>query len=180
LSDLKSDKKSHAPKWIEDERAPDFILLKVKSLLIKFSLSFVSFIQFHFKNNLPEMYQKAGMEDESVWRQWLNINDCERNFPSDKRLTLFQQLLVLQALRPDRLPIAMKEFACKILNLKDISPSTSNIKYIYETETNASEPILIIISPGSDPSEELRELADMVVGKQHYHEVKLSPFFSFK
>lgn len=152
LNDIKADKKSHIPKWVDDERAGDFQL---------------------FKNNLSEVYQKAGLDDESVWRQWIGINDCEKNFPSDRRLTLFQQLIVLQALRPDRLPIAMKEFACKILNLKDISPSTTSIKYIYETETNASEPILIIISPGSDPSEELRELGELVVGKQNYHEIAM-------
>lgn len=121
---------------------------------------------------MPELYQKAGLDEESTWRQWIEINECEKSFPSDKRVTLFQQLLIIQALRPDRLQIAMKEFACKILNLKDISPSTSNIKIIYETETVATEPILIIISPGSDPSEELRELADAVVGKQSYHEVR--------
>ena len=117
------------------------------------------------------MYQKAGLDDESTWRQWIEINECERSFPSDRRVTLFQQLLIIQALRPDRLQISMKDFACKILNLKDISPSTSNIKIIYESETVAIEPILIIISPGSDPSEELRELAENVVGKQSFHEV---------
>lgn len=121
---------------------------------------------------MPDLCQKAGLDDDSSWRQWCEMNDCERNFPSDKRLSNFQQILVIQALRPDRLPLAMRDFACRILNLRDISPSTSSIKYIYETETVASEPILIIISPGSDPSEELRELADSVVGKQSYHEVK--------
>lgn len=79
----------------------------------------------------------------------------------------------MQALRPDRLQVAMKEFVCKVLNLKDISPNNTNIKYIFETETVANEPILIIISPGSDPSEELRELADSVVGKQNYHEIAM-------
>jgi dynein heavy chain 2 len=123
------------------------------------------------KNNLQDLYQKAGLDDESTWRQWIDINECERSFPSDRRLTLFQQLLIIQALRPDRLQIAMKDFACKILNLRDISPSTSNIKIIYESETLPTEPILIIISPGSDPSEELRELAESVVGKQSFHEV---------
>lgn len=117
------------------------------------------------------MFQKAALDDESAWRKWIDINDCERGFPSDKRLTVFQQILIIQALRPDRLQIAMRDFACKILNLKDISPSTSSIKHIYETETVSAEPVLIIISPGSDPSEELRELADSVVGKQSYHEV---------
>jgi dynein heavy chain 2 len=120
---------------------------------------------------LPDLYQKAGLDDEGAWREWCSASECEKAFPSERRLTMFQQILIVQALRPDRLQVAMKEFACRVLNLKDISPSTSSVKYIYETETVASEPILIIISPGSDPSEELRELAEAVVGKQSYHEV---------
>jgi dynein heavy chain 2 len=138
------------PKWLDAERASDFLMLK---------------------NNLSDLFQKAGLDDEGTWRQWSDTNDCEKSFPGDKRLTMFQQILVLQVLRPDRLQIAMKEFVCRVLNVKDISPSTTNIKYIYEAETTASEPVLFIISPGSDPSEELRELADSVVGKQRYHEV---------
>jgi dynein heavy chain 2 len=86
---------------------------------------------------------------------------------------MFQQILIIQALRPDRLPIVMKEYSCKLLNIKDISPSTSNIRYIYENETVATEPVLILVSPGSDPSEELRELAESVVGKQAFHEVAM-------
>lgn len=128
---------------------------------------------------MPDLCNKAGLEEDSSWRQWSEISDCEKNFPQERRLTPFQQILIIQALRPDRLQVAMKEFACRVLNLKDISPSTTSIRYIYETETIAAEPILVIISPGSDPSEELRELAESVVGKQSYHEVKIS-FFKVK
>ena len=150
-----SEKKGGAPKWVVSDRVSDYVMLK---------------------NNLSDLFQKAGLDDEATWRSWMETNDCERSFPADRRLTLFQQLVVLQALRPDRLQIAMKEFACKILNLKDISPSSTNIRTIYESETSAGEPVLIIISPGSDPSQELRELADAVVGKQNYHEVFLFAF----
>lgn len=120
---------------------------------------------------MPDLCQKAGLDDDSTWRQWSDSSEPEKSFPSDRRLTLFQQILIIQALRPDRLQVAMREFACRLLNLKDISPSTTSIRYVYETETLATEPVLIIISPGSDPSEELRELAESVVGKQCYHEV---------
>lgn len=106
----------------------------------------------------------------------MDINDCERKFPSDRKLSLFQQIIVIQALRPDRLQTAMRDFSCKVLNLKDISPSSTNIKHIYEKETTATEPILIIISPGSDPSEELRELAESTIGKNSYHEVTFKNF----
>ena len=67
----------------------------------------------------------------------------------------------------------MKDFACKLLNLKDISPSLTSLKLIYESETLPSEPILVIISPGSDPSDELRELAQSVVGKDSFHEIAM-------
>lgn len=131
------------------------------------------------KGNLPDLFQKAGLDDDSTWRQWTESSEPEKNFPTDRRLSMFQQILIIQALRPDRLQIAMREFACRVLNLKDISPSTTSIKYVYETETVAAEPILIIISPGSDPSEELRELAETVVGKQSFHEVSRSIFYLF-
>lgn len=123
---------------------------------------------------MPDLYQKAGIDDDSTWRKWAEVSECEKNFPSDKRLTSFQQILIIQALRPDRLQIAMRDFAVRVLNLKDISPSSTNIRVIYEHETTASEPILFIVSPGSDPSEELKELAESVVGKQSYHEVSNS------
>lgn len=146
-----SEKRVDAPNWIDEERVADMIALK---------------------SNLPELYQKAGLDDQSIWKSWSRVNDCENNFPSERRVTHFQQLLIVQALRPDRLQNAMRNFACKLIGLKDISPSSTNIKYIYETETIANEPILIIISPGSDPSQELRELGESVVGKQGYHEVE--------
>jgi len=86
-------------------------------------------------------------------------------------LTLFQQILVIQAFRPDRLESAMKQFACDLLGIKDISPETLNLKKLFSKETIAIEPILILISPGADPSAELRDLAIEVTGKDRYFEV---------
>jgi len=54
--------------------------------------------------------------------------------------------------------------------LQDLSPSALNLKQLLP-ETLATEPILLVISPGADPSEELRALAHTTVGDQHYHEV---------
>lgn len=108
-----------------------------------------------------------------MWRSWLQTTDCERQFPSDD-LTLFQQILIIQALRPDRLPVAMRDFVCKFLKIKDISPSTNSMRYVFEHDTVATEPVLIIISPGSDPSEELRELANEALGSRDaFHEVAM-------
>lgn len=94
-------------------------------------------------------------------------------FPDDKQITPFQQILVIQAFRPDRLESAMRQFVCEILGIHDISPETLNLKNLYSKETISTEPILIIISPGADPSTDLRDLATEVVGKDRYSEVNL-------
>ncbi len=55
--------------------------------------------------------------------------------------------------------------------MKEISPPNVNLKRLYETETSAPEPILFIISPGADPSQELEELAKSTIGLEKYHQV---------
>ena len=108
------------------------------------------------------------------------MNECESSFPQDKQMTAFQQLLVIQAFRPDRLESAMRQFACSLLDIPDVSPETLNLKKLYTKETIATEPILIIISPGADPSAELRDLATEITGKDRYSEVNLIVFLPFR
>lgn len=47
------------------------------------------------------------------------------------------------------------------------------MRNIYENESNPNEPILFIISPGSDPSTELQDFAETVVGRQAFHEMAM-------
>lgn len=54
---------------------------------------------------------------------------------------------------------------------KELSPPPLNLRRLY-TETLEWEPVLIIISPGADPSQELAELAAETVGRDNYHEVE--------
>lgn len=55
--------------------------------------------------------------------------------------------------------------------MKELSLPPLNLKRLYQ-ETLEMEPILIIISPGADPSQELLELAGEMVGRESYHEVR--------
>lgn len=77
-------------------------------------------------------------------------------------------------MRPDRLQSALENFAIKSLSLKELTPSSVNLKQLHKMETQASEPVLFIVSPGADPSTELEELAREVVGKDHYHQVGIT------
>jgi hypothetical protein len=49
----------------------------------------------------------------------------------------------------------MHEFVKEAFGGKNVQPSAFDLKTLYQTETTNTDPILFIISPGSDPSAEL-------------------------
>uniref|UniRef100_A0A8C4HFM9 Cytoplasmic dynein 2 heavy chain 1 n=1 Tax=Dicentrarchus labrax TaxID=13489 RepID=A0A8C4HFM9_DICLA len=105
------------------------------------------------------IYQSLCLSDSDLWLSFSQSSQCEQEIPSSiaKKITPFQQLLLVQAVRPDRLQSAMAAFATQALG-KELSPPPLNLRRLY-TETLEWEPVLIIISPGADPSQELAELA---------------------
>ncbi|GAB1603232.1 cytoplasmic dynein 2 heavy chain 1-like isoform X1, partial [Argonauta hians] len=127
------------------------------------------------KYNFPDLFGKLQFEDSNLWRPFLRSRYCEQEFPAsiERNVTKFQRLLVIQAVRPDRLQMAMTQFACWVLGIKDLAPPSFNLKKLYVEETMATEPILIIISPGADPSHDLQELASQTVGIDRYHQVAM-------
>ncbi len=48
----------------------------------------------------------------------------------------------------------MHYFACEALGRSNINPPASTLALLWE-ETNCKEPILFLVTPGSDPSVEL-------------------------
>uniref|UniRef100_A0A8B9SHL9 Cytoplasmic dynein 2 heavy chain 1 n=1 Tax=Anas platyrhynchos TaxID=8839 RepID=A0A8B9SHL9_ANAPL len=152
-SDSQRSARDQIPSWIEQERAWAVATLKT---------------------SLPGLYQTLCLEDEGLWHTFSQSSVCEQEFPSTivKRISLFQQVLVVQAVRPDRLQSAMALFACKTLGIKELSPSPLNLKRLYK-ETLEIEPILIIISPGADPSQELQELASVERDTECYHQIAM-------
>ena len=125
--------------------------------------------------NFPTLYNNLDLGNTESWTTFSRSSHCDREIPPNvlKRITPFQQVLVIQTLRPDRLQSAMEHFTTRALGLKEISPATLNFKRLYTTDTLPTEPILIVISPGADPSQELQEVADSIVGIDHYHQVAM-------
>ncbi|KAM8977653.1 cytoplasmic dynein 2 heavy chain 1 [Pelodytes ibericus] len=152
-SDSQRTLRDQIPSWIEQERTWAVALLKA---------------------SLPALYQTLSLEDSNLWTHFSQSSACEQEFPASvaKKLSLFQQVLIVQAVRPDRLQSAMALFAFKNLGLKDLSPPPLNLKRLSK-ETLATEPILIIISPGADPSQELQELASAEIGRENYREMAM-------
>ena len=68
----------------------------------------------------------------------------------------------------------MKLHSSLYAGMKELTTPTVNLKRLCQ-DTVLGEPILVIISPGADPSQELQELAGEVIGAEHYHEVSIYP-----
>ena len=142
---------SNVPSWVDEERRNDV------SQLVQ---------------ALPGLTKNLQLEEAGIWNAFIQKEDCELDFPTavHKKISYFQQVLAVQALRPDRLVSAMESFLQRALGMKELSPPALNLGSIYNESYN-KEPILMIISPGSDPSLELRDLAKQK--RQTLHEVAM-------
>lgn len=92
-----------------------------------------------------------------MWAPFVRSAHAEQDFPEQVagRVSPFQRLIVVKTLRPDRLETAMQVFVDEAFGGQRVQPAPFELAAIYEQETTPAEPILFIISPGSDPSSEL-------------------------
>lgn len=90
-----------------------------------------------------------------------------------QKLSSFQRLIFIQVFRPDRLESAMQLFVKEAFNNSNVQASSFTLANLYEFESTCTEPILFIISPGSDPSAELQEFAEGVVGREGFHSLAM-------
>ncbi|CAI5438007.1 unnamed protein product [Caenorhabditis angaria] len=124
------------------------------------------------RTHLPSLFNNLRLEDEASWKEFSNTLQCENSFPSsiDNKITPFQKVLVVQAIRPDRLYNCLMDFVLKTLNISSINPPAFALKEIFD-ESDASEPILFILADGADPSQELSELANIM--RVQYHSISM-------
>jgi dynein heavy chain 2 len=123
----------------------------------------------------PGLAQQLQTRDGDTWGGWARDQACERNFPQtvERKITGFQKVLVVQALRPDRLESAMSAFASFTLGLTDLTARENTLRHLFEREMEPAEPLLIIVSEGVDPSRDLSELAASTIGASRFHEVAM-------
>jgi len=118
----------------------------------------------------PSMVSNLALDDFGMWDRWIHAANPEEQFPESlqRRLSQFQILLVIQALRPDREESAMGVFVRDALKISSLEPASTHWDHIYGVESQASEPILLITSAGADPSLDLEEFAHATVGKDRF------------
>ena len=95
------------------------------------------------------------------WKRFYTSEQPEiEPLPSDwsTRIKDFSLLVLLRAIRQDRIQFATTAFVKKTLGEKFVNPPAFNIEEIYKSTTK-NTPCLFIISPGADPLSYLENLA---------------------
>jgi len=84
----------------------------------------------------PQLYQELQLRDTALWSTYSRSSQCEQELPPYvcKKLSAFQQLLVVQATRPDRLQSAMTRFACKALGSLPLTLSVNHCMMYYSMQ----------------------------------------------
>lgn len=138
----------HLPSWVAPDRAGDW-------------------------RNFCESFSRLSLDlNSDSWSRWGRHAECERVFPTEINMTHFQRVLVTQALRPDRLEAAMTQFCCDSLGLDKLLCAPASIASLAEQE-NTSSPVLLIATPGADPTSDLEQYASQKIGRERYHELAM-------
>jgi len=101
------------------------------------------------------------MESEALqWRKWYGEEKAELSeLPrSNKDISLFHRLLLLRALRPDRLPGALTMFVTENLGERYIEQDPFDMELTYK-ETSARVPVFFVLFPGVNPNPEVERVA---------------------
>ena len=97
--------------------------------------------------------------ESTYWRKWLKDEKAEESdMPkSQSKLTEFQKLLVIKALRPDRITSAITNYIRDNMGDKYIESTTFDMAATFK-ETSALTPIFFVLFPGIDPTKDVEEL----------------------
>lgn len=111
----------------------------------------------NFGCTFPHLLSASQFDNESLWAPFMGSSTPEKEFPRQlaQRVSSFQRCMVIKVVRPDRLESAMQYFVQEAFGGQQVQPAPFGLRNIYENESTPMEPILFIISPGSDPSSEL-------------------------
>ena len=114
-------------------------------------------------SSLPEVCRRLQLESLSPgWMAWVRSPTPEsEGLPPGvqaRHASPFVRLLLVQALRPDRLLTAMHAFVCDAMGVPSINPPPLSFARVADT-TEPGTPVLLITTSGADPSAALAAYA---------------------
>ena len=102
----------------------------------------------------------ASMESENLqWKKWYGDEKAElAELPkSFKDTSLFHRILLLRALRPDRLNGALTQYVTESLGIDYIEQPSFNMQIVYD-EMTLKTPAFFVLFPGVDPTPDVERV----------------------
>ena len=92
--------------------------------------------------------------------------------PFHSSLTTFQKLLFLRCIRPDKVMMAIQAFVVEHMGARFIEPPPFDLSATYR-ESDATTPLIFVLSAGADPMLDLLKLADEMKFSKKFEKVSL-------
>lgn len=77
----------------------------------------------------------------------------------DTKLNLFQKMIVLKSIRPDKITQAVQKFITEQIGKKFIDPPTFDLDACFNDSSNIT-PLVFVLSAGSDPIADFKKYAE--------------------
>jgi dynein heavy chain, axonemal len=154
--DVTDEYKNPDPSWITDRTWTSIVELKE---LYGFGVEFVE----NFHQHLPEwktIYDAFKPEEIAVPGIW------------ESKLTAFEKLTVINAIRPDKFIAAVAIFIERQMGSTFISPPPFDISKSFE-DSNCLTPLIFILSPGVDPMQSILSFAEKLKFDETFQSVSL-------
>jgi dynein heavy chain len=112
--------------------------------------------------NLPEVFSSLPADLEGSNKRWKEFFDNEQpeneKLPGEfNRVSGFQRLLVMRALRPDRMVLAMKYWVRDEMGVEYYNAIPFDLPSSFE-DTSPATPVFFLLSPGVDPLLAVRQI----------------------
>jgi len=90
----------------------------------------------------------------------------------DEKCNSFQKMIILKALRPDKMTLAVQEFITEKIGKQFIVPPTFNLPKSFK-DSSVVIPLIFVLSPGSDPVADFNRFAEEMNMKNKMESVSL-------
>ena len=113
--------------------------------------------------NLPSFKDivSSFQQNPMIWEEWYRNSElevCELPGEWESKCSELQKMILIRSLRPDRVIFAATTFVANSLGRKFVEPPVLDLQDVYN-ESDNKNPLIFVLSPGVDPTDNLRRLA---------------------
>lgn len=107
-------------------------------------------------------FKKSFTQNINSWQKFYDLMSPQNSplpEPWESKLTIFQKLIVMRLIRPDKVTAKVMQFVEGAMGMKYVTPPPFDLSKSY-ADSNCLVPLIFILSPGSDPMSALSNFAD--------------------